>query len=397
LSHFESKLSSSIDFLKLVALETELGMFLNNEPHRGSVEAYLMPGLETVAPQFEVCFDLDAWLHVPTALAPPCCQLPGMAAHGKFAACAQTGDMQGILKPALLSGSQLYVDQITQLLDFLHIPKPGPTEGSGQGGRVKKIDLAEALVRGVFHDGELPEEKLKEIIAGIGGEKQPSDKIPEDTNEVTLRLISSLEPKEKEVFDPIIKEACEALETQIKRHRRKQDLEEKLKATGAEAGMKPGGDAGLKLAQEKPAGASLGIRMSGPRARAPEQFVTLLPPCKTLYFHWEHNRCGAEFKQLSSGHQRTKTKKFDRDCSLNSKLDSLCVVFEYIHATYHRNFKEAADYDPEWKPHLSHYLDLFSFSVFLLWSMILFAGSQPPPSALKASRWSFLVRVIGGR
>ena len=72
-----------------------------------------------------------------------------------------------------------------------------------------------------------------------------------------------------------------------------------------------------------------------------------------LYLHWEerNSRCYAEFKKLD-GYQRTKSRKFDKDGSVKSKISALEYVFEYINTVYHLKFTALSTYKADWRPSL---------------------------------------------
>ena len=183
----------------------------------------------------------------------------------------------------------------------------------------------------------------------------PSRVIPEDTSELTLRMLAMLDPAEKEAFQPTIKEALDQIEASDIKTKRERRLREKLAGEGIEAAPVV-----LKPPQAKaaaPAEASgSGIRASRTRTRAPIEFTTLLPDVPGLYFHWEKTRVVAVFKQISD-YQRTKTKSFDKEKSFRSMMAALCTVFEFVGLAYHAKCSHLREYDAGWRVPESHQLE----------------------------------------
>ena len=76
--------------------------------------------------------------------------------------------------------------------------------------------MAEALALGVFPN--LSEEELKKMVNAMSGEvTERESPIPEATNEETLKLISAIDPEEKESFRELIKETLDKLSVQEKK------------------------------------------------------------------------------------------------------------------------------------------------------------------------------------
>ena len=307
-------------------------------------------------PQFETIFDPYEWSHVPSRPIPPCCQPPGRLTEGVASVVAVvTGEPQDVLKAGLLISVQLTVAQIKDLLAFSHIAEP--TQGSGKSGGVIKIDLARALIEGIFPD--MPEQERESLIRKLGGSSEPSEEAPSDASdgnsETLLKLIACLDPSEKKEFGGIIKEAMDAMTAKAEKEHRDRKIREKLASQGHEPVMVKAGDAALKEARAKPAGSSAGPRSSGTRNQAPQPFLAFLPPCEIpIYFHWGPNNVWVEFKGDMGGMQRTKSKKFDKDKTFASKMAALTVVFEHLHMAYHRKFVDTPSYKADYKASFGH-------------------------------------------
>lgn len=225
---------------------------------------------------------------------------------------------------------------------------PVPTRGSGKNNSVLKRDIARALVSGVFPD--LSDEEVTKMVDAICGEiKERESPIPDDTNETMLKLLSALDPQEKESFEPLIKEALDKLESQEKKALNRMKFEAKLKAQGALPSMNPEPKAAKAAAARAEASGARAALFA--RQRAPEEFTKYLPDVPSLYLHWEPrgNRVYAEFKKLE-GYQRTKSGKFDKNRTLQSKVVALALVFEFIYAAYHMKFTSLPNYNPDYKP-----------------------------------------------
>ena len=224
-----------------------------------------------------------------------------------------------------------------------------------KGAGVVKRDVASALVDGVF-PGILerdPEERTRMLDALCGEIKERPPDFDDDTPESTLKLLAAMDPIEKEAFGPLIQEALDKLDASEKKHLNKMKMEAKLAAMGAEPSMAMLPPE-LQPAQAK-SGAGAPVRVNAfPRQQSPLEFTCFLPNVPTLYVHWEvrRNRVYAEFKKLE-GFQRTKSKSFDRSQSLNSKVNALVHIFEYIAQAYHTKFKSEPNYDAAYRPLLS--------------------------------------------
>lgn len=182
---------------------------------------------------------------------------------------------------------------------------PLPRKGSGKNGNVIKRDVAKALVMGVFPD--LSEEEVDKMVNNICGDiSERQSPIPEATPKETLKLISAMDPQEKESFKELIRESMDKLAAEEKKIEKRMKFEARLEAKNAERSaipepLKPPkekqGDSGSRAAQHA-------------RLRAPPEFTKFLPDVPNLYLHWEptHSRAYAEFKNLKE-YQRTKSKK----------------------------------------------------------------------------------------
>ena len=85
-----------------------------------------------------------------------------------------------------------------------------PRRGTGKSGNVIKRDVGKALVTGVFPD--LSEEEVNKMVDAICGEISERDSpIPETTTQETLKLISAIDPQEKESFKELIMESLDKL------------------------------------------------------------------------------------------------------------------------------------------------------------------------------------------
>ena len=238
-----------------------------------------------------------------------------------------------------------------------------PTKGSGARGGVKKRDIATALVDGVFPQlaAENPDERVRIIDLQCGEVKETIPTMPEDTPESMLKLLGALDPQEQEAFKPLIQEALKKLDSDEKKRENKIRLQAKLEASGAQKSMEP---VELGAARERASGSGA-ARASSVRQRAPEEFTRFLPDVPSLYIHWEprSNRVYAEFKKLEN-HQRTKSKAFDQNHTLRSKVNALVIIFEYIHQAYHCKFSHLSNYNADWKPVLETNLINFCFILF---------------------------------
>ena len=146
-------------------------------------------------------------------------------------------------------------------------------------------------------------------------------------------------------------------------------LEAKLAAARAERSFMPE-EKPVEAPRAKAAGDAPGARVATcARSRAPPELTRYLPSdIPTLYLHWEprQNRCYAEFKNLE-GYQRTRSKKFDKDGSLRSKVIALIDIFEYIHQVHHLKFQGLSSYNPDWKPPLGLFLEWVCGVFLRLW------------------------------
>jgi hypothetical protein len=225
---------------------------------------------------------------------------------------------------------------------------PLPRKGSGKNGNVIKRDVAKALVMGVFPD--LSEEEVDKMVNNICGDiSERQSPIPEATPKETLKLISAMDPQEKESFKELIRESMDKLAAEEKKIEKRMKFEARLEAKNAERSaipepLKPPkekqGDSGSRAAQHA-------------RLRAPPEFTKFLPDVPNLYLHWEprHSRAYAEFKNLKE-YQRTKSKKIQADWSSKKKAAALAEIFEYIHQAYHIKFTGLPNYNADWKPRL---------------------------------------------
>ena len=224
---------------------------------------------------------------------------------------------------------------------------PLPRKGTGKHGNVIKRDVARALVVGIFPN--FTEEEIEKMVNSICGDvSERKSPIPEATPEETLKLISALDPQEKESFKELIQESLDKLAAEEKKIERKMKLEARLEAKQAE---KSASDA-LKPPKEKQG--DPGSRFAKhPRARAPPEFTQFLPDVSNLYLHWEprNGRIYAEFKNLQ-GYQRTKSKKINKEMTAKAKSTALLEIFEYIHQAYHIKFTDLQNYNADWKPPL---------------------------------------------
>lgn len=189
-----------------------------------------------------MCYDLDDWQQVPTQILPPCSmpQTPDYVRFPDSCVAVQTGPARPMLEAAFGGGVKLTVQQLKDLCGELNLTPP--SRGSGKNGAVKKIDIAEVLLRSVFPDitPEQLERRLQLLGASVNPDALP-EVMPEDTSELTLKLLAMLDPAEKESFRPIIKEALDRIEAMDSKSKRERKLREKLGAERIEPNPLKGG------------------------------------------------------------------------------------------------------------------------------------------------------------
>ena len=106
-----------------------------------------------------------------------------------------------------------------------------PRRGTGKSGNVIKRDVGKALVTGVFPD--LSEEEVNKMVDAICGEISERDSpIPETTTQETLKLISAIDPQEKESFKELIMESLDKLAADEKNERNASSWKPGLKQIG---------------------------------------------------------------------------------------------------------------------------------------------------------------------
>lgn len=200
----------------------------------------------------------------------------------------------------------------------------------------------------------MSEEEVNRLVDLICGEiRERESAIPEATAQETLKLLSMIDPQEKESFKELIDESLDKLAAEEKKIEKKMKLDAAMEATGAQRSSVPAlGPTEVRPPQAK--APSSGSRVAkAARQQAPPELLRFLPTIPSMYLHWEprNNRVYCEFKDLKE-FQRTKSKKFDKEGSRNSKLAALQTILEYVHQVYHLKFTNLPNYDSDWKPHL---------------------------------------------
>ena len=226
------------------------------------------------------------WEHVPTRVLAAGALPADVGGYGCLPLIA--GPQAPILESGIRAGMQLSVAELRNILQLRNIDPPPNKTGSGANGNVVKRDLVTVLVNALFPD--MNEQTRTELIEKMAG--KPRENTSLDESELNLKLVAHLDVQEQPHFKTIVKDALDHLEATKERARLKEKQREMHAAEGRDApaaGVNPFAGAH----------GSCGERASAPRAKAPTQFTSLLPPLDSLYLHFEpqNRRVWVEFKR----------------------------------------------------------------------------------------------------
>ena len=238
---------------------------------------------------------------------PPACIPPSAGRLGL--AVRVTGPPQPVVLASLRTGIFLTVKQIQSILVAFKIAEPSPGSGSGKNGRVIKVDLAKALIAGLFPDA-LENDKAFMVTSLV---VRKSVK-PEDAPELLVKLTSMLDTSEQQHFSRERKAAVD--EMAVNRMKANAARAKKAAEEEDEDGKNEPSSSGKKRTHEEsreeatghaPAssakaprvdpGDDRAVKLLRRHVRAPKQFLNFFPLVSQAYFKWQPSlfRVGVEF------------------------------------------------------------------------------------------------------
>eukprot|EP00439_Symbiodinium_sp_Y106_P072336 s961_g13.t1 len=314
----------------------------------------------------------SSWRHVLCEVVPPVCA-------GASAVCLkQTSPVvESLLPSALLSKVFLTKPQLEKCLQSEGIAFP--VEGSK--GRIIKRDIANALVDHVFADK--PEDVRGQVLNRLARDSAPEpEQDMEDCPIEILQVINEMDQDNKDHFQGVLKQAANLLakrvQAETERNARRRAGQQQApgagRAGGAEAPANEAAAAGPALdpaaaaanaAEDaaphagaaanaaEPAAPAVGAeaeqdsprrRANLGRAKAPEEFRSLLPPLGHLHFYYQprQRRVVVEFASILSG----------EDADDEDKVASIVKVFTWCASQYHAKFADTDGYDSSYTAHL---------------------------------------------
>ena len=233
--------------------------------------------------------------------------------------------VESLLPSALLSKVFLTKPQLEKCLQSEGIAFP--VEGSK--GRIIKRDIANALVDHVFADK--PEDVRGQVLNRLARDSAPEpEQDMEDCPIEILQVINEMDQDNKDHFQGVLKQAANLLakrvQAETERNARRRAGQQQApgagRAGGAEApaneaaaagpALDPAAAAGAAANAAEPAAPAVGAeaeqdsprrRANLGRAKAPEEFRSLLPPLGHLHFYYQprQRRVVVEFASILSG------------------------------------------------------------------------------------------------
>ena len=168
-------------------------------------------------------------------------EIPPCAVHADFGGGAAIevvpGEPEPLMHAAVRAGCKLTDAQIVQCLNMKDIPLPAT--GTAKGGKLKKRDKAEALVRGLFpSDSDAEIMRMVDRMCGITAAPISQAECPEEV----VQTVCSMDPENADCFSKVLKMGLHMLETKRQRETRaaaKHDAEaaRKTKASTDLAGL----------------------------------------------------------------------------------------------------------------------------------------------------------------
>ena len=272
----------------------------------------------------------STWRHVPCEVVPPIC------ACASAVCLKQKGTVvEGLLPSALMTKVFLTKPQLEKCLQSEGIPFPA----AGPKGRVLKRDIAQALVDHVLADR--PEDVRARVLNRLARDSapEPDEDDMEDCPIEILQVINEMDRDNKDHFEGVLKQAAGLLvrrvqaETERNAQRRAGQQQprgaagggaaeapahqaaaaEPAAANAAEAAAPAAGAANAAEAAAPDAGAAANAPEAEPRddgsprrranlgrAKAPEEFRSLLPPLNHLHFYYQprQRRVVVEFASI---------------------------------------------------------------------------------------------------
>jgi len=223
---------------------------------------------------------------IPTKVVPPAC-IPHTAGNLPFAL-RVTGEPQSVALSSLRSGIFLTVKQIQCVMNAFHVEEP--TSGSGKNNRVVKVDLATALINGLF--AEASEEEKAFMVTSLLVRKQVC---PEEAPELLVKLTSMLDTSEAQHFSRMRKAAVDELAVSAMKDKIAEKKASKEKKAEDDDGpapsgkkrplVKPDGDPELPKAKA-PRKAEHEEKLRRSNVKAPREFLQFFPLVDHCYFKW---------------------------------------------------------------------------------------------------------------
>ena len=134
----------------------------------------------------------------------PCC-VPTELQEQNVGVAMEIKVLEDLLPAAVRKGTFLTVPAIRAILRGVHAEVPKHPHGSGKGGNIMKVDLANALVRHLYPMN--PESDILRMVNAILGRKRK-------VSPAVLQIVANLDPENQEdsIFKKMSKEASEQLQ-----------------------------------------------------------------------------------------------------------------------------------------------------------------------------------------
>jgi len=193
--------------------------------------------------KLDVLFNYDyddacEWRNVRFRVLPPACLPKDLASHVGSAFEVLDND-EFLLKGAVRAGVQINVPTLRKICTTLGVALPGPKQGSGKGGNVKKQDIVKCLIKYLWPD--CTDEEFRETFNAMMRLKKESV----DLN--VLAMVSELDTENQEAFRTLKCHAMEQLETKIFGKGKLAGIESGLDEEKKQALLKHGEEKAAKL------------------------------------------------------------------------------------------------------------------------------------------------------